>query len=61
MLGGGYFTPLPGYMNLQDALGVANEMRTSERGFLSGTGAQPGRIRSRASRVRSRSRCATPT
>ena len=28
MLGGGYFTPLTGYMNLADALGVATGMRT---------------------------------
>lgn len=30
MLGAGYFTPLPGYMNLADALGVAREFRTSD-------------------------------
>ena len=34
MLGGGYFTPLSGYMNLQDALGVANDMRTSSGAFF---------------------------
>ena len=34
MLGGGYFTPLQGYMNLQDAIGVANEMRTSNGDFF---------------------------
>jgi len=34
MLGGGYFTPLQGYMNLQDALGVANNMRTSSGAFF---------------------------
>ncbi len=28
MLGGGYFTPLPGYMKLSDALSVAQKMRT---------------------------------
>ena len=28
MLGGGYFTPLPGYMNLADALSVAQKMHT---------------------------------
>lgn len=28
MLGGGYFTPLSGYMNLADALSVAQKMRT---------------------------------
>lgn len=28
MLGGGYFTPLPGYMNLADALSVAKSMHT---------------------------------
>ncbi len=30
MLGGGYFNPLTGYMNLADALGVAENMRTSD-------------------------------
>lgn len=30
MLGGGYFTPLTGYMNLTDALSVAEEMRTTD-------------------------------
>jgi sulfate adenylyltransferase len=34
MLGGGYFTPLQGYMNLQDALGVAAEMRTGSGAFF---------------------------
>ncbi|MBT8079632.1 MAG: sulfate adenylyltransferase [Gammaproteobacteria bacterium] len=29
MLGGGYFTPLDGYMNLDDALAVAKDMHTS--------------------------------
>lgn len=29
MLGAGYFTPLKGYMNLKDALGVAENLRTS--------------------------------
>lgn len=29
MLGGGYFTPLTGYMNKQDTLGVAENMQTS--------------------------------
>ncbi len=29
MLGGGYFTPLDGFMNKADALGVAQEMKTS--------------------------------
>ena len=29
MLGGGYFTPLAGYMNKADALGVAKEMKTA--------------------------------
>jgi len=28
MLGGGYFTPLPGFMNLTDALSVAEKMHT---------------------------------
>lgn len=28
MLGGGYFTPLPGYMNVADALSVAQKMHT---------------------------------
>ena len=30
MLGGGYFTPLDGYMNLTDALSVADYMQTSD-------------------------------
>ncbi|RME33512.1 MAG: sulfate adenylyltransferase [Gammaproteobacteria bacterium] len=30
MLGGGYFNPLPGYMNLADALSVCREMHTRE-------------------------------
>ena len=30
MLGGGYFTPLDGYMNKADALGVATRMRTDD-------------------------------
>ncbi|MEM9209704.1 MAG: sulfate adenylyltransferase [Pseudomonadota bacterium] len=30
MLGGGYFTPLPGFMNLADALSVATAMRTTD-------------------------------
>jgi len=30
MLGGGYFTPLTGYMNKSDALSVANSMRTTD-------------------------------
>jgi sulfate adenylyltransferase len=34
MLGGGYFTPLQGYMNLHDALGVAREMRTGNGAFF---------------------------
>ncbi|MBI5508958.1 MAG: sulfate adenylyltransferase [Deltaproteobacteria bacterium] len=29
MLGGGYFTPLPGFMDLADALGVAESMHTA--------------------------------
>ena len=28
MLGGGYFTPLPGFMNLADSLSVAEKMHT---------------------------------
>jgi sulfate adenylyltransferase len=34
MLGGGYFTPLQGYMNLQDALSVARDMRTADGRFF---------------------------
>jgi sulfate adenylyltransferase len=34
MLGGGYFSPLPGFMNLADALGVAVEMRTVDGSFF---------------------------
>ncbi|NND48046.1 MAG: sulfate adenylyltransferase, partial [Woeseiaceae bacterium] len=30
MLGGGYFTPLDGYMNLTDALSVAEYMQTAD-------------------------------
>ena len=30
MLGGGYFTPLQGFMNLADALSVATDMRTTD-------------------------------
>lgn len=30
MLGGGYFTPLTGYMNVADALSVAEQMRTTD-------------------------------
>jgi len=30
MLGGGYFTPLNGFMNLADAMSVATDMRTSD-------------------------------
>ncbi len=30
MLGAGYFSPLPGYMNLADALSVADSMRTGD-------------------------------
>jgi len=33
MLGGGYFTPLPGFMNLDDALGVARHMQTTDGVF----------------------------
>ena len=33
MLGGGYFTPLTGYMNRDDALGVAESMRTRDGTF----------------------------
>ena len=34
MLGGGYFTPLAGYMSKSDALGVARDMRTSAGVFF---------------------------
>ncbi len=34
MLGGGYFTPLRGYMNLRDALSVAGDMRTVDGRFF---------------------------
>ena len=30
MLAGGYFTPLQGYMNIADAMGVAEELRTTD-------------------------------
>ena len=47
MLGGGYFTPLRGYMNRADALGVAREMRTDDGLFwpapvLNRTSTDPG-------------------
>ena len=34
MLGGGYFTPLQGYMNLADALSVAERMHTTDGSFF---------------------------
>ncbi len=34
MLGGGYFTPLPGFMNLTDALGTCENMRMSNGQFF---------------------------
>ncbi len=34
MLGGGYFNPLTGYMNLADALGVAEKMHTVDGLFF---------------------------
>ena len=34
MLGGGYFTPLPGYMNLADALSCADNMQMSDGSFF---------------------------
>jgi len=34
MFGGGYFTPLQGYMNLADALSVAENMHTSDGQFF---------------------------
>ena len=34
MLGGGYFTPLGGYMNLADALGCADNMHMSDGSFF---------------------------
>lgn len=34
MLGGGYFTPLPGFMNLSDALGCADNMQMSDGRFF---------------------------
>ncbi len=34
MLGGGYFNPLTGYMNLADALSVADNMHTCDRLFF---------------------------
>lgn len=34
MLGGGYFTPLTGYMNLADARGCADNMHTSDGSFF---------------------------
>ncbi len=34
MLGGGYFTPLPGYMNLADAMSVAEGMHMTDGSFF---------------------------
>ncbi|MBB1073154.1 sulfate adenylyltransferase [Rhodoferax sp. 4810] len=34
MLGGGYFSPLPGFMNLADALSVASDMRMTNGAFF---------------------------
>lgn len=34
MLGGGYFTPLPGYMNLADSLKVATDLKTASGLFF---------------------------
>ncbi len=34
MMGGGYFTPLTGFMNIADAMGCAKEMRTSKGLFF---------------------------
>ena len=34
MLGGGYFSPLPGFMNLADALSVAEEMHRTDGRFF---------------------------
>jgi sulfate adenylyltransferase len=34
MLGSGYFSPLPGFMNLADAMGAAQDMRLSDGGFF---------------------------
>jgi sulfate adenylyltransferase len=34
MLGGGYFSPLPGFMNLADAIAVAEGMRTTDGLFF---------------------------
>ena len=44
MFGGGYFTPLQGYMNLADALSVAESMHTSDGQFFPGTDPEPGGI-----------------
>ena len=33
MLGAGYFTPLAGYMNRDDAMSVASELKTTEGSF----------------------------
>jgi sulfate adenylyltransferase len=34
MMGGGYFSPLPGFMNVADALSVAEAMRTTDGRFF---------------------------
>ena len=34
MMGGGYFTPLTGYMNVADAMGCAENMKTTDGKFF---------------------------
>jgi len=57
MLGGGYFSPLPGFMSVQDALSVAENMRTVTGMFwpvpilnMTADGRMPGGMR-RAKRI----------
>ena len=40
MLGGGYFTPLGGYMNVADAMSVAGKHDDDLRAFLARTGVE---------------------
>ena len=42
MLAGGYFTPLTGYMNVADAMSVAQNMKNHRRSILADPGSQYG-------------------
>ena len=47
MLGGGYFNPLTGYMNLADAMAVAENMHTTSGLFFEYAGHGSSAMRSR--------------